>query len=160
GWIPMTFVEVNPKYQELLREQALLSAGQFLDLPGAIISGHPDRNVAQVAVGKLSAFLKREHRIPWRDRLANAWAGFGFVSKSCREARTLDALARLGIGCPEWIAAGEDGRGRAFLLIRELTGTVDLRVFLGEGRAAPRPTRYRLARKLGEAIARLHQSGF
>src|SRR5215472_11412029 len=130
----MAFVEINPKYQDFLRRQGLVSAGQFLRLPAVVISGHPDRHVAQVALGTgpdaVNAFLKREHRVWWKDRLAGAWAGFGLVSKSYREARVLQALERAGLPCPEWIAAGEDERGRAFLLVRELTRFLDLRVFL------------------------------
>src|SRR6185437_2145150 len=101
----------------------------------------------------VSAFLKREHRTRWRDRLANAWAGFGFVSKSCREYRLLQALAAAGVGCPEPVAAGEDGRGRAFLLLREVSGGRDLRAFLAG--LAPHERR-RAARRLGGALARLH----
>src|SRR5918911_1498663 len=152
----MALVEINPKYQDLLRRHGLVSPGQFLSLPAVIISGHPDRNTAQVTLGGpgevLPAFLKREHRVPWKERLANAWAGFGLISKSCREARTLRALQQAGVGCPEWIAAGEDDKGRAFLLVRELTGTLDLRVFARRHSASP-GGRYRFARRLGEALA-------
>ena len=79
---------------------------------------------------RLALYLKREHRVGLRARLANALAGFGFVSRSLREACVLDALAREGVGCAEWVAAGEDGRGRAFLLLREVEDAVDVRTFL------------------------------
>src|SRR5437762_444397 len=129
-----SFVEINPHYRALLKEHGVHSSADFLALPAVIISGHPDRNVARVTLGEgasaVPAFMKCEHRIPWRDRLANAWAGLGFASKSHREARLLTSLRQAGIGCPDWIAAGEDGKGRAFLLVRELTGASDLRVFL------------------------------
>ena len=106
----------------------------FLALPAVIVSGHPDRNVSRMVLGtepeEAVAFLKREHCVRWRVRLASFLAGFGFVSRSLREARTLQALRREGIGCAEWLAAGEDGSGRAFLLVREVAGAVELRTYL------------------------------
>ncbi len=154
----MAFLEINPDYRDLLRRLGLLRAEDFLALPAVIVCGHPDRNVAQVALGGVAAFLKREHRVPWKERLANAWSGFGWVSKSRREAATLRALRQAGVGCPDWIAVGEDDRGRAFLLLREVSGTVDLRHFLQ--RLAPPRDRHRLARRLGRELARLHDAGF
>jgi tRNA A-37 threonylcarbamoyl transferase component Bud32 len=165
----MAVVEINPRYRTWLEDQGLTHAEQFLALPGPIVSGHPDRHVARVELKSggttVAAYLKREHRHAWRDRLASAWAGSGFVSKSRREARTLDALRRAGIGCPEWIAVGEDDHGRSFLLIRALTDARDLRLLLREspasGRAQQGPRHQRrLARELGEALARLHDAGF
>jgi tRNA A-37 threonylcarbamoyl transferase component Bud32 len=160
----MAFVEINPKYQDFLRRHGLVSAGQLLRLPAVVISGHADRHVAQVSLGTgpdtVAAFLKREHRVWWKDRVAGAWAGFGLVSRSYREARALQELRRAGLPCPEWIAAGEDEGGRAFLLVRELTGSVDLRLFLERQRSAPLAERFRLARRLGEALARVHAAGF
>jgi tRNA A-37 threonylcarbamoyl transferase component Bud32 len=160
----MAFVEINPKYQDFLRRHGLVSAGQFLRLPAVVISGHPDRHVAQVSLGTgpdtVTAFLKREHRVWWKDRLAAAWAGLGLISKSYREARILQELGRAGLPCPEWVAAGEDDCGRAFLLVRELTGYLDLRLLLERRRSATPAERFRLARRLGEALARLHAAGF
>jgi tRNA A-37 threonylcarbamoyl transferase component Bud32 len=127
-----------------------------------IISGHPDRNVARVTVGGpagITAYLKREHRVHWRDRLGSAWAGFGLVSKSLREARTLAALSGAGVARPEWIAAGEDDHGRAFLLVEDLSGAVDLRQFLRDRRGSQAEP-YRFARRLGAALARIHEAGF
>lgn len=166
AWVlrPRRFVVLNPHYRDVLRQQGLHSAADFLALPAVIISGHPDRNVARVTLGEgaaaIPAFLKREHRIPWRDRLANAWAGLGFTSKSYREARMLAALRQAGIGCPDWIAAGEDGHGRAFLVVRELTGTMDLRVFLQSLPRACFHERRRFARLLGDTLAQVHRAGF
>jgi tRNA A-37 threonylcarbamoyl transferase component Bud32 len=160
----MAFVEINPEYQDFLRRHGLVSADDFLRLPAVVIAGHPDRHVAQVTLGQgadaVPAFLKREHRVPWKDRLANACAGFGFASKAMREALLLQLLRRTGIACPEWLAAGEDDRGRAFVLVRELAGCVDLRVFLDRRRSATPGQRYRFARRLGEALARMHAAGF
>src|SRR5579871_2766548 len=123
------FVEIAPGYRSFFRRLGVTEAAHFLALPGPtphIVSGHPDRNVARVIFNEGEqpwvAFLKREHRVPWRTRLGNALAGFGFLSRSLREARTLQMLQREGLPGPEWLAAGEDGAGRAFLLVREIEG--------------------------------------
>jgi tRNA A-37 threonylcarbamoyl transferase component Bud32 len=160
----MAFVAVNPRYQTFLEQQGLTGPERLLALPAVIISGHPDRHVAQVTLGEgaaaVRAFLKREHRVPWKERLANAWGGFGFVSKSYREYLLLLALRGVGIPCPEPIAAGEDSRGRAFLLVRELSGACDLRLFLRDRRAGQPAQRRELARRLGEALSLVHDAGF
>jgi tRNA A-37 threonylcarbamoyl transferase component Bud32 len=156
------FVEVAPHYRSFFRHQKLTEADHFLALASVIVSGHPDRHVARVTVGEgpeaLTAYLKREHRVSWRTRLDSFLAGFGFRSRSLREARVLRALQRDGIGCPEWLAAGEDGRGRAFVLVREAEGAVDLGAYLRAEAAAA--ARRRTARRLGAALARLHDAGF
>jgi hypothetical protein len=160
----MAFLEINPRYRDLMAQHALDSAEDFLDLPAEIISGHPDRHVGRVTLGtgasRTVAFLKREHRIAWKDRLASATAGFGFVCKSYREALTLRSLAKAGIGCPEWIAVGQDRRGRAFLLVEQLAGAKDLRSYLHERQTASVAERHHFATILGEALANLHDLGF
>jgi tRNA A-37 threonylcarbamoyl transferase component Bud32 len=163
----MAFMDVNPKFQALLTHTGLIRPEDVLDLPGVIVSGHPGRNVARIALGsprhRLRAFLKREYMVRWQDRVANALAGFGLVSRSRREALVLRAVADAGGGGPEWLACGEDDHGRAFLLTAEAGRSVDLRVYLREVRR-PRPDaaseRRRLARDLGENLARLHRAGF
>ena len=156
----MASMEINPRYRTLLEDLDLRTAEDFLALPAVIQCGHPDRNVGLVTLGSgdsaVPAFLKREHRIRWKDRLQSALAGFGPVTKSERERLTIQALSRAGIGCADWIAAGED-RGGAFLLLRALASARDLRVFLSEQGAR---SRHRFAQKLGAAIARLHNAGF
>jgi tRNA A-37 threonylcarbamoyl transferase component Bud32 len=158
----MEFVHINPRYQALLGQLGLSRPKDFQALPAVIVSGHPDRHVARVMLGGgvLTAFLKREHRVRWRDRLLNAGAGFGFASKCQREAQTLRALEGTGIGCPEWIAVGEDGEGRAFLMVRALTEAVDLRLFLRDHLPREGRARERFGRRLGQALARVHQAGF
>src|SRR5436190_13988040 len=112
----MGWVWINPACKQELRRQRLIAAADFLKLPGVILCGHPDRHVLKVelstdSVGWSSselsergAFLKKEHRVRWRDLLASACAGFGFVSKSTREAKLLTRIARAGIPCPEVLA--------------------------------------------------------
>jgi tRNA A-37 threonylcarbamoyl transferase component Bud32 len=160
----MAFVIVNPRYGAFLRSLSLSQADHFLTLPGVVIGGHPDRHVLQLSLGagvdKIGAFLKREHRVPWKERLASALAGFGPVSKSCREAVMLQMASRAGIGCPEWMAAGEDDHGRAFLLTRELSDAVELRAYLRDELSDRHNCRRTFLRSLGEALARLHDAGF
>jgi len=160
----MAVVEINPVYRFALDRHGLRDAEHFLALEGVIVSGHPDRHVARVTLGTgptaVAAFLKREHRVRWRDRLANACARYGFVTRSRREAVILRELRRAGIGCPEWIAAGEDRQGRAFLLVRELEDAAELRHFLHSRQDATAAERRRFARRLGQALARVHNAGF
>ncbi len=157
------FVEVNPRHESFLKDQGLTAPEDFLALPAIIVSGHPDRHVTRVALGAppkpISGFLKKEHRVPMRDRLANALAGFGFCSKSYREAMILRALKHAGVGSPEFVATGEDGQGRAFLLVRELEAAMDIRHFLGDPLCSP-SWRRRLAKELGYTLARMHDAGF
>src|SRR5262245_44416753 len=122
----MLYVEVNPTYHDTVTRLGLLTAADFLALPGPVLTGHPDRHVARVHLDGIPAILKREHRVRWRTRWANSWDGFGRVSRSGREAATLRLLSGAGVGAPEWIAHGEDERGRAFLLVRELSEAVEL----------------------------------
>jgi tRNA A-37 threonylcarbamoyl transferase component Bud32 len=155
---------INPAYEDLLREAGLTRAEDFLSLADTIVSGHPGRQVSRVTLGSgpeaVNGFLKKEHRVPWKERLANAWAGFGPVSKSWREAETLRVLRPYFPGCPEWIAAGEAPDGRAFLLLRELPGASELRQSPAARTDAPLITRRALARSLGATLARLHDAGF
>lgn len=159
----MAHLCVNPHYRDFLRSLGLHTAEDFLALPAVIVSGHPERHVGRVTLGSgpsaVVAFLKREHRVRRRDRLASALAGFGFASKSEREAKTLARIHDARIGCPEWMAYGKDGRGRAFLLARALEGAVELRRFLQDGSDATPSERRVFARKLGEALARMHEAG-
>jgi tRNA A-37 threonylcarbamoyl transferase component Bud32 len=103
----------------------------------------------------LGVYLKKEHRVSWRDRLAHAWLGFGWVSKSLREGRMLRQVERAGIGCPRALAWGE-ADGRAFLLVREEPDAADLRDYL---RSYPNE-RPKIAAALAQAVARIHEAGF
>jgi hypothetical protein len=161
--VTRAYLRVNPRYQGILDRHGLNSPRAFLRLPAVIISGHPDRNVARVTLGKnddaIHAYLKREHRVRGKQRLANFWAGYGLVSVSHREALTLRRLRRAGIGCPEWIAVGADEQGRAFIVVEELTKYKDLRQFLADSILSA-PDRRRFAYHMGETLGRLHDAGF
>jgi tRNA A-37 threonylcarbamoyl transferase component Bud32 len=150
GW-----VRYNPAHRVRLERIGLSESGQFCDLPGPVVSGHPDRHVRRVEIGEITAFLKVEHRVPWRDRLRHALAGGGWVSKSEREADLLDAAATAGLPAPEWLAYGEDGRGRAFLLVAAIVDGVELRQALLDSEK-----RRALAKRVGRALGRLHTAGF
>jgi tRNA A-37 threonylcarbamoyl transferase component Bud32 len=157
----MTFVEVASTHVELFRRNEMVSARAFLAWCGALVGGHRTRHVMEVTLaGAPDAgrfYLKKEHTVPWRDRLASAWEGHGWVSKSVREARMLQQARQAGIPCPLVAAVGED-RPRAFLLLRAEEGLSELRTFL----ARPwRPDeRRKLAQALGQALAALHRAGF
>lgn len=153
GW-----VEFHPARGEALRSRGLLTAGQLLELPGEVVSGHADRHVMRVAVGGTAYYLKRQHRVGWRERVRQAVAGFGWASRCEREARLLQRLESAGFACPNWVAYGEDGRGRALLLVEELAGVVGLRQFLGDTPVSL--DRRRLAERAGQAVAELHAAGF
>jgi tRNA A-37 threonylcarbamoyl transferase component Bud32 len=160
----MSYLQINPRYQHLLERHGLRAPEDFFALPAVIISGHPDRNVSRIVLERPGAtvhgYLKREHCLRWKDRVLNALAGFGLVSKSRRECAMLEAFARKNIGCADWIAVGEDGFGRAFLLVGEVEEAQDLRAYLRDHlRAHPRARR-RFAVRLGGALARLHNAGF
>ncbi len=151
----MSWVWIDSEYRETLGRQGLLAAADFLRLPGLILWGHPDRHVLKSTLADQGVFLKKEHRVPWRDRLANAWAGFGFVSKSAREAQVLQAVRQSGLSCPRVLAHGA-ARGQAFLLLGEEPGVSDLRLFL---RAHPDQAAA-VARALGTEVGRMHAAGF
>ncbi len=151
----MARVAIEPRCRAALEGCGLRQARDFLAWPGVILSGHPRRHVLRVRVGDASFILKKEHLVPWSDRLASAWAGFGWVSKSLREAAVLGRLRAAGVPCPEVVAAGEDGR-RAFLLVREQPGMTELRDCL----ARPDLDRRALAAALGRELARVHAAGF
>jgi tRNA A-37 threonylcarbamoyl transferase component Bud32 len=161
---PAGWVRVHPRWRRRLARWGLTAAGDFLDLPGEVVSGHPDRHVRRVVLGYgqdcIVGFLKREHRVPWRDRFANAWAGFGWVSKSEREARLLRDLRHARVPAPPWVAYGTDSNGRAFLLVRALPGATDLRTFLHRAGGSSRWLRRELAHRLGRLLARVHRAGF
>ena len=100
-------------------------------------------------------FLKKEHRVRWKNRLDSFWAGFGWTSKSVREVR-LRSGRRRGLGCPEVIAAGETGE-RAIVLLRALPNAVELRDYLRDCRSNP-TLRHR--GWLGTELARYFAAGF
>jgi tRNA A-37 threonylcarbamoyl transferase component Bud32 len=156
GWF-----EVNPALAARLASLGLDSAAGFLDLAGEVVSGHPDRHVVRVELpGFASAFyLKRQHAVTRRERLRNRVAGFGWSSRSAREALLLRQLAAAGLPCPRWAAFGEDARGRAFLLVEEVADAADLRRVLSDT-GMSLDARRDLATRLGRLVAVVHATSF
>jgi tRNA A-37 threonylcarbamoyl transferase component Bud32 len=155
GWF-----EVHPAFAQAFGTLGIDSAAGFLDLPGEVVSGHPDRHVVRVVLpGFANAFyLKRQHAVNWRERLRNRLAGFGWSSRCAREAAILEQLAAAGLPCARWAAFGEDDRGRAFVLLEEIPGSVDLRDALSDTALSPE-SRRALADQLGRLIALVHAAG-
>lgn len=159
----MAFIEINPQYQQFLEAQELVSAERILSLPGVVVGGHASRTVTRVTLSEgeetFRAYLKHE-QVTWRTRLSSWWSGWGRSTCSQREMTMLQAARLAGVGCPDWLAAGEDDQGRAFLLVREVSEALDLRVYLRTRMFASARERLRLAHALGEALAHLHDAGF
>src|SRR5262249_59704022 len=109
-------------------------AEAILDLPGEIVSGHPDRHVIRIALPgwECGLFLKREHRVGWRERLRQWLAGFGWTSRCEREARILRDLEAAGFPGPGWVAPGGDGPSPAVPLLAKLSAASEPRPLLGE----------------------------
>lgn len=150
---------LNPDASRCLEPLGLRTFADFFGLDqGEVISGHRTRNVARVQLGSVRGFLKREYHTPLKDYFESWWAGFGFVSKSVREARALQSLQSSGIHCPTPLAAGEE-QGQAFLLVEELNGYLDLPTFLQQ-RMDTDSDRDRLAHLIGRAVCKLHCAGF
>jgi len=126
------------------------SLRELMELPGVVVSGHVGRNVSRVVVGDETAYLKREHRVRWRDRLRSFLDGFGPVSVSEREYRVIRRLRERGLPAPQILARGEVD-ARAFLLLVEVDGAVELRQL---PRVDPD-----LAATLGRLIATIHNAG-
>ena len=155
GW-----VRVNPAFAAGFAALGVDSAAGFLELPGEVVSGHPDRHVMRVVLpGQPTAFyLKRQHSVTWRERLRNRLSGFGWSSRCVREAAILKELTANSLPAPRWVAVGEDARGRSFLLVEEVAKSCDLREVLSDN-ALSLPARRDLANRLGHLIARLHDAG-
>ncbi len=153
-------LSVHPAFALLFDRLGLCTAAAFLDLPGEVVSGHPDRHVVRVELpGAARAFyLKRQHVVGWRERLRNRLAGFGWVSRCAREAAVLQRLGAGHLPAPRWAAFGAH-RGRAFLLVEEVPGAIELRFLLRDG-ALTAGARRRLATNIGAAVAAVHAAGF
>jgi tRNA A-37 threonylcarbamoyl transferase component Bud32 len=152
----MSWVEIMPAFETLFRKCGMESAESFLAWAGVLVNRHRHRQVEQVTLPGTSQsfYLKKEHAVTWRDRLRNAWDGFGWCATAVREGAMLQALRRAGVGCPEVVALGESGK-QAFVLLRDEAGMTELRTLLQQT-----GDHCRLAEALGRELARLHDAGF
>lgn len=150
---------IHRRFAAAAARLGLSTAECFLDLPGEVVSGHRDRHVVAVTIGRRRAYFKKEHRVSFGTRLRNWREGAGWTSLSEREANNLDMLKATGIPVPEWLAYGTSADGRSFVLLRKVRGSVSLANALSPG-ALNALARWQLARNLGTAIARLHRAGF
>jgi hypothetical protein len=153
--------DVHPAFAGRLAELGLDSPERVLDLRGEVVSGHPERHVVRIELPGFPAafYLKRQHAVSRRERFRNWRAGFGWVSRSERERSLLEQLTEAGLPCPRWVASGEDGRGRAFLLVEELVDAADLCTTLRSVGGSPLD-RSALAARIGTLIHRYHEAGF
>jgi tRNA A-37 threonylcarbamoyl transferase component Bud32 len=152
---------INVRYERLLRDAGLKTPDDFLAIPGAVFSGHPDRHVARVSIAgagaTVHAILKREHRPIWKERMVNWWRGHGLVSKSLREAQLVWRATHVGAPGPELIAAGQNRLGQSFILLRAEADAIDGRRYLARLAGT---SRHSFLRLLGRRLAQFHQSGF
>ncbi|GIW84474.1 MAG: hypothetical protein KatS3mg107_0134 [Gemmataceae bacterium] len=153
GWIV-----VHPLVAQRMQECGLWTADDYLQLPGVIVSGHPDRHVRRVYLPRIGqAYLKRQHYVTLKERFRNWRQGHGWVSRSVREGRMLQLISQFTQNVPQWLAFGENNRNQAFLLVASLDDAVDLHHWIKRNEGLnPRD----LARQIGEVIARFHDYGF
>jgi len=152
--VPADFHVARPELRQRLAHIGLADSGAVRALTGEIISGHRDRHVLDVRIGRTRAILKKEHRVSWLLRLRNWMSGYGWVGLSEREAQNLVELADAGVPVPDWAAVGA-----SFLLLRREGCTRDLATVLRRDTLVP-AARRRLARNIGAAVARVHDAGF
>lgn len=151
-------LSVNPAFADAFARAGLTEAPAFLDLPGEVVSGHPDRHVCRVELPCGAFYLKRQHVVGWNERFRNWRAGFGWGSRCSREADVLRELNARDLPAPRWAAFGESA-GRAFLLVEGVRGGRDLRTVLSDSALTP-AARRDLARRLGRAVAAVHAAGY
>ena len=80
------------------------------------------------------------------------------MSRCEREATLLRQLEEANLPAPRWAAFGSHG-GRAFLLVEEVPGAVELRRLLSDNALSP-ASRCELAERIGRAVADVHAAGF
>lgn len=150
--------QVLPAWVGWFRRHGLTRPDDCLLTAGDIVSGHRDRHVRALTIDRRKFFLKVEHRVPWRVRWRNWRDGHGWVSLSAREAQTIGELRAAGVPAPQVIATGCDALGREFLMLRRIAGA-DLRRTLQADQLGGL-ARWRMARSIGQAIARVHAAGY
>ena len=124
------------------------------------------RVVFHGADGPVAVYLKRHYRLPWPSRVAALLNPGGRHTPASAEFAHLRRARALGIAVPEVVAAGERigpwGRLQSFLMVAELSGSVELNVALPRLAEALDPTEFEalkrgLVRETAEIAAALHK---
>ncbi len=154
------WVQIQEADRERLQKAGLRSFSDFLNLDGDILSGHPDRHVREIELSSPSesfhGYLKRQHRVPTSEKLLNLFQGFGFRSKSIREAELLLRLEPYELGA-RVVAWGENRTGQSFVLVEECK---DFVFWSSVYQNTDCEGRSRLFQKTAETFARMHELGF
>ncbi|MCS7016878.1 MAG: lipopolysaccharide kinase InaA family protein [Gemmatales bacterium] len=155
----MELLWLDPNYASILYEAGLRQFEDFMTCSRARVirrRHNGTRSVALFSLGNLTAYLKREHRVAYKERLRNWWDGYGAVGKSLREWRMLRNVRRAGFAAPTPLACGQQGR-RAFLLTLEMEDFVPLDKYVAG--ATPQELNL-LSYRLPHWLARWHAAGF
>ncbi|MCS7168687.1 MAG: lipopolysaccharide kinase InaA family protein [Gemmatales bacterium] len=155
----MELLWLDPNYAALLYESGLRQFEDFMNAHRARVirrRQNGTRSVALLRIGPLTTYLKREHRIAYKERFRNWWDGYGAVGKSLREWRLLRKALQAGFCVPRPLACGQQGR-RAFLLTLELEDFVPLDKYLAGASAKELKL---LSSRLPRWLARWHAAGF
>ncbi len=158
---------INPAYSELIREGGLDQFERMMNwADGQPLSWHAKRDAKFIRVESSGTtaelLLKREWRSYLKDRVEGLLTGYGWGVKGLREWHVLMAMQRAGLPTSQPVLFAQRGllQPRGYLLIIKLPGAVQLTEYLRWNR--PRLTvaeRRELARRIGEAVARLHNAG-
>lgn len=150
---------MDPNYESLFHDYSLVRYEDFLLCKKArVFRRHTKsgRSVAVLRIGRFTAYLKREYRISYKEKLRNWWDGFGAVGKSLREWQMFGQARQAGFVVPEPLACGQDAR-TAFLLTAELEDFVPLDDYV---QVASERELTSLMRRLARWLARWHVAGF
>jgi len=145
-------------YASWMQEHGLVRFEDFMGLNQGVVvrrRQNGSRSVTCLRIGSVTAYLKREFRIAYKEKFRNWWDGFGAVGKSLREWRMLRRVRQAGFLAPLPLACGQRG-SQAFLLTAELEDCLPLAKYL-QG-ASPREL-HRLTARLGCWLARFHAAG-
>lgn len=155
----MELLWFEPHYAEILHKEGLVQLDDFLHCSRARefrIHRTGARSVALLRVGPITAYLKREFRISYKEKFRNWWDRFGKVGKSVREWKMLQRAQQAGFVVPLPLACGQRGHS-AFLLTAELVDFIPLDKYVAG--ASERELRL-LQKHLPQWLACWHDSGF
>jgi heptose I phosphotransferase len=117
--------------------------------------------------GPLTVYLKRHFRLPWLSRLAALFDPAGRHSPGAAEWSHLERARSLGVPVPDVVATGERigpwASLQSYLMVAELTGSLELNVALPKLAAELGPVRLaalkrRLVPEMARITAALHRA--